>query len=267
MRNSPKHFAVGFVVYSPPPEFLARVELVNRSGYGIYIYDNSPDEDATRRAIKDLENVKYTTGGKNLGLGIGLSTVCAQAYYDACGALLFFDQDTVFDERTLEFVARFCGAAQGEFEKNYTAIVFGSGGPRSDRPFGISDVKLAISSGSLFFLDSLKSVGWHNETYFVDGVDYELCLRSLARNLKVGKCPDTPGFDHVSGQPDVSVRVFGKSLPLRRYRLSRIADTTRAYWRVFFSSMRLGQLKFAGSIFRAYAIYVYGQVMARIILR
>jgi rhamnosyltransferase len=267
MRDPAKNFAVGFVIYSPPPEFLARIEWLGRNGYRVYIYDNSPEQGATREAVKNLENVVYATAGKNLGLGIGLSTVCAQAYYDSAGALLFFDQDTVFDASTLEFVGRFCSEAQVEFQTSYTAVVFGSGGSRSGRAYGICDVKLAISSGSLFFLDSLKSLGWHNETYFVDGVDYELCLRSLARNLKIGRCPDTPGFDHVSGQPDVTVRVFGKPLLLRRYRLSRIADTTLAYSRVFFAALRLGQLKFAGSMFRSYAIYVYGQIIARIILR
>jgi rhamnosyltransferase len=267
MRDSVKNFAIGFVIYSPPPEFLARIEWINRIGYRIYIYDNSPEQGATREAVEDLENVVYVTAGKNLGLGIGLSTVCAQAYYDSAAALLFFDQDTVFDPSTLEFVGKFCSDAQVEFEKNYTAVVFGSGGARSAHAYGICDVRLAISSGSLFFLGNLRSLGWHNETYFVDGVDYELCLRSLARNLKIGRCPDTPGFDHVSGQPDVSIRVFGKPLPMRRYRLSRIADTSRAYARVFFSSIRLGQLKFAGSIFRSYAIYVCGQILARIILR
>ena len=267
MRDSRKLFAVGFVVYGPPAEFVARLELVHRNGYRIYVYDNSPENDAVRRALAGMQNVVYSTAGKNLGLGVALSTVCAQAYYDSYGALLFFDQDTVFDSSTLGFVERFCADAAAEFANTHAAIVFGSGGSRGDRPYGIRDVRLAISSGSLFFLDNLKSLGWHNETYFVDGVDYELCLRSLARNLKVGRCPDTPGFDHVSGQPDRSVRVLGKPLQLRRYKWSRIADSTRAYVRLLLASVRMGQLGFAASIFRAYAIYVYGQLVARIILR
>jgi rhamnosyltransferase len=267
MNDSDKHFAIGFVVYSPPAEFLARVQMINRNGYGIYIYDNSPEDDVVRRNVQLLENVRYSTAGKNLGLGIGLSTICAQAYYDSLGALLFFDQDTVFDESTIDFVDRFSRDAQAEFERNYTAIAFASDGPRSGRSYEIFDVKLAISSGSLFFLHNLKLLGWHNETYFVDGVDYEICLRSLARNLKMGRCGNTPGFDHVSGQPDISTRVWGKPLPLRRYNASRILDTTRAYSRLFLSSVGLRQFKFAAAIFRAYAIYAYGQVAARIFLR
>src|SRR5437868_6434650 len=116
MRDSVRNFAVGFVIYSPPPEFLARIQWINRSGYRIYIYDNSPEQGATREAIENLENIVYVTAGKNLGLGISLSTVCAQAHYDSARALLFFDQDTVFDASTLEFVGRFCSDAQVEFE-------------------------------------------------------------------------------------------------------------------------------------------------------
>jgi rhamnosyltransferase len=182
MSDALERFAVGFVVYSPGADLLVRVEMLSSKGYAVYIYDNSPEVPLLRRGIASLKDIKYSTAGKNLGLAIGLSTICAQAHYDSLEALLYFDQDTVFDCGTIEFITQFYRDARSEFEKCHTAVVFSSepmrGAGRS-RAYEISDVTLAISSGSLFFLRNLKSLGWHNETYFVDGVDYELCLRSL----------------------------------------------------------------------------------------
>jgi len=270
MSDAPERFAVGFVVYSPAADLLARLEMINGKGYRVYIYDNSPEVPLLRRNIQLLKNIKYSTSGKNLGVAIGLSTICAEAYYDSFEALLYFDQDTVFDCRTIEFITEFYRDARSEFEKSYTAVVFSSDPLRdsgTDRAYEISDVTLAISSGSLFFLRNLKLLGWHNETYFVDGVDYELCLRSLRGHQRIGRCRNTPGFDHVSGQPDKAIVVWGKSLPLRRYSLARIADASRSYLRLFFSSVAAGQLKFAAGMVRSYALYVFGQALARIILK
>jgi rhamnosyltransferase len=262
-------FALGVVTYSPPDSLWARLAMSERKGHRIYVYDNSPDDCSTRRNLTSLSEARYFTAGKNLGLGVALSTICAAAYYDSCGTLLFFDQDTVFDERTIDYVEQFCRTALRDYERSHTAIVFSSAatGSGSNSRFAISDVPLAISSGSLFVLENLKMLGWHNEHYFVDGVDYELCLRSLIKNLKIARCGNTPGFDHVSGQPDRTVELWGKSIALRHYAPARILDAFRSYTQLFFSSLSAGQFKFAARMVRAGAIYAFGQTMARTMRR
>jgi rhamnosyltransferase len=269
MTNSEHSFAVGMVVYSPPVDMFPRLEMLSNEGFTIYIYDNSPEKPITRRCVRGLKNVKYSTSGKNVGLGIGLSTVCAEAYSDSFEAMLFFDQDTVFDLRTIEFIGNFLREAKSQLEMKYTAVVFASGTPLgcTDQTNPIEDVMLAISSGSLFFLENLRSIGWHSEEYFVDGVDYEFCLRSLISGFKIGRCINTPGFDHISGQPDVVVKVLGKMLPIRRYSRARIADAAKSYGGLLFSSLRMGQFRFAMQILRASGIYIFGQMLARMVLK
>lgn len=267
-----ERFAVGLVVYGPPGDLIGRLQLLRRLGEPLYVFDNSPQDPRVRDALRGFEGATYITAGKNLGLGVGLSAICAQAHYDSFANLLFFDQDTVFDQDTLDFVGRFIREAGGRFAGRYSAVVFASGdqdtpGRASDGDWQVTDVTFAISSGSLFFLQQLKALGWHNETYFVDGVDYELCLRSRAAGLKVGRCGDAPGFDHVSGQPDRRIRLLGRDLSVRRYSAARIRDAIGAYVRLFFSSVRLGQWRFAGGVLRSCAIYLTGQVMARIVRR
>ncbi len=266
-------FAIGFVIYCPSADFIARIELLDLLGCKIYVYDNSPEHSLTRQYNCKSSSISYFTSGKNLGLGIGLSTICAQAYYDSFPTLLFFDQDTIFNQETINYIQEYCSKNLKHIQNKYSLIVFSESDcqieSKFDKPdtskFNIVDISLAISSGSLFILENLKKLGWHNEKYFVDGVDYEICLRSLANNLKIGKCFNTPGFDHSSEQPDKPYKIFDTSLSLRRYSLIRIIDTTKSNARLIFSSLRIGQFKFALSIMRSYAIYAAAQILARIV--
>jgi rhamnosyltransferase len=265
-------FAIGFVTYNPTKDFLSRLKLLNKLGCRAYLYDNSPDFVESKQLVNSLEHISYITAGKNLGLGIGLSTVCAQAYYDSFPTLLFFDQDTIFNEETINYIQAFIVEKINDVQDEYTLIVFGEDKyyPALNRDevvpgkFDFFDVNLAISSGSLFILKNLKKIGWHNEKYFVDGVDYEICLKSVAKNLKIGKCLNAPGFDHSSEQPDKIYKIFGTSISLRCYSFSRVLDTTKSNIRLFFSSIRMRQFKFAFSILRSYGIYSAAQILARI---
>lgn len=103
--------AVGIITYQPEEQVLQRIIEVVESGYKAYIFDNSPDDPIIRNYVKqeasDDTKITYVTCGKNVGLGIGLSALCAQAYYDSFPTILFFDQDTVFSRITLDYISDF----------------------------------------------------------------------------------------------------------------------------------------------------------------
>ncbi len=264
------HFAVGFVTYHPSPDFLYRLKLLSLLKCKVYIYDNSPEDGATRDIASSLALVSYHTAGRNLGLGIGISTVCAQAYYDNSPLLLFFDQDTVFNEDTINFIQKFIENKLEQIKNDYSTIVFNSknyNGEDSADKFTVTNVDLVISSGSLFILKNLKKIGWHNERYFVDCVDYELCFRSLLNRLKVGECRTTPGFDHIREQPDREYKIMGITIPLRRYSSSRFIDASKASMKLIATSIFAFQPKFAFLVLRSYGIYLTAQILAIIKVR
>ena len=91
-----RKIAIGFVIYAPSIEQLNRMHEASRSGFPVYVYDNSPEQSNCKEFARNRGNVVYLTCGKNSGLGLGMASVCAQAYYDGHSSLLFFDQDTVF---------------------------------------------------------------------------------------------------------------------------------------------------------------------------
>jgi len=262
--------AFGFVLYNPGRSFYIRIRLLNDLGYKVYIYDNSPETCDIGLGCRNLPHVDYITAGKNLGLGIALSTVCAQAYYDSFDNLIFFDQDTIFTEKTVSFIQKFINKGLRKIRDEYVAITFESADMNNtgeNKPCQIVDAVVTINSGSLFILNNLKSIGWHNERYFVDGVDYEMCSRASAKGFKIGRCVNTPGFDHISEQPDKIYKVFGMKLILRRYPFSRNIDIIRSSTRLIFSLIISGQLKFSAKIFRSLLISLAGQILAIVIIR
>ena len=261
-----RNIAIGIVTYNPGENLISRLSLAIESGFVPYIFDNSPENRIIRNFCAHGQNCRYSTCGKNVGLGVGISAVCAQAYYDSFPALIFFDQDTVFNRETLDFIEDFY-VSNARIASDYSAIVFNSkdSGDKAGRDFAFKDVLLARSSGCLFFLENLKKLNWHNEKYFVDGVDYEFCLKSRNNNFKIGECSTAPGFDHESEQPDVKYRIFGKERLLRRYSAKRILDSTFAGAKLMIKSVVTGNVIFSVAIIRSMAIYFYGQFAVRLI--
>jgi rhamnosyltransferase len=126
---------------------------------------------------------------------------------------------------------------------------------------------LAISSGMLFVLENARRMGWHDHSYFVDGVDYEFCLRARAQGLRIGLYPGTPGFDHESEQPDVPRRFAGRTWRLRKYSPHRVVDSLTAYARLALRTARRLDGKAFATVTRSASIFLLGQLLARVPLR
>lgn len=266
-KAEPSPVALGFVAYRAEPNLVARLELAYAAGYQVYVFDNSPERELIRDTCRRLAGVQYRTCGRNVGLGVGIAAVCSQAFYDGFVALVFFDQDTVFDRSTLDFISTF-HSRNPNVAMTHSAMVFNTnraGETNETDPFAHRDVVLAISSGCLFYLENLRRMGWHNPTYFVDGVDYEFCLNSSNHGLRVGECSNTPGFDHESEQAGYTDTVFGRRRRLRRYSWARIADATLASGRLFRAAVTARNGRFAWAISHNLVGYMWLQLLSRIL--
>ena len=265
-----RSLAVGLVLYKPTELLVERIIAAHDQGYQIFVFDNSPEDGMVREALYGLSTTRYHTMGSNLGLGCGLASICASAFYEGHNALVFFDQDTVFTERTLEFVSGFLEERGPSVRATHSAIAFKSPGPkgeREDSQYSLNDVRLAISSGSLFFLENLRRVNWHNTKYFVDCVDYEFCLRSARYGLKVAECFGAPGFDHRSEQADTEFVVFGRSVFIRRYSRVRVRGTIAGSLRLMGVSLLSLRLGYFRELLRFLCSYTLRQMAARLLLR
>jgi len=258
-----RDIAIGFVIYNPEEGFLDRIQMAIDYDYQIYIFDNSPEKERVRKFSENRNGIKYFTTGKNLGLGLGISSVCAQAFYENKSALLFFDQDTIFNKDTLNCIESYHSQSP-ELAATHSAIVFNA--KKIEEKGGsncFKNVPLAINSGSLFYLENLKKINWHSERYFVDCVDYEFCFRSKMNGLKIGEYSCTPGFDHVTEQADKKYKFFGKHYLMRAYPWSRIVDVSKSSIRLIFTALASGELAFSLNITKLFLIYIASQIVAR----
>lgn len=255
-------YAIGLVLYHPEESLLKRVEQMIELGFRVYVFDNAPFGSQYSRAIQDNQNIGYLTAGKNVGIGYALSTLCATAYAHGYPRLLFLDQDTGISGQTLEFIETFPQSLPADIQQQYAALVF-SGHPAADH--SVQEVRLAISSGSLFNLSALQQIGWHNEKYFVDCVDYELCVRARRCGFKIGLIRNTPDFDHVTEQPDQTLNLFGKQLLVRRYSATRIKDALGAYLKLIVGGLFQNRPSDTYALTRSLGLYIFGQLTSRFI--
>lgn len=255
-------YAIGLVLYHPEDSVLKRVDLMLELGYRVYVFDNSPFSTSYIWDIQNYRGVVYITAGKNVGIGLSLSMLCATAYADGYERLFFLDQDTGINRETLEFVSDFSKSLSLDSWRKYALLNFSS-----ERGHGqiVKDVRFAISSGSLFHLEVLKQLGWHNEKYFVDCVDYEVCLRARRSGFRIGRVFDTIGFDHVTEQPDQEIQLFGKRLLVRRYSASRIIDALGAYVKLIAGGLFRNSPSDTLAIARSMGLYIFGQLISRFI--
>ena len=254
-------YAVGLVIYHPEEGLFKRIDQMIELGFMVYVFDNSPDDEQYTKTIKKGDSICYLTAGKNVGIGYSLSTLCATAYAHGYQRLLFLDQDTGISGKTLDFIAAYLQNMPIETQQQYAALVF-SGNPAPDQ--NIADVSLAISSGSLFNLPLLKNIGWHSEKYFVDCVDYELCVRARRCGYKIGTVKNTPDFDHVTEQPDRTIYIFGKQLLVRRYSSTRIKDAIGAYLKLIIGGFLKNRPRDTYALTRSMGIYIFGQLVVRL---
>lgn len=257
--------SIGVVTYHPDSILLARIELALAAGYAVYVYDNSPEDGVVRQHCGKRANCTYLTCGKNVGLGFAISSLCAHAYYDSRKALLFFDQDTAFDSTTLSHVARFF-ATRPDVRESHAVVTFTAAAddsPAASVEFDLVPARLTINSGSLYFLANARAMNWHNERYFVDGVDYEFCMRANAAGLRVAECRATPGFNHVREQGTNRLTILGRTRWVRRYSPQRILDSSRSNCRLIVASLRLGLPSFALRFARILLSYLALQLFVR----
>jgi len=151
--------------------------------------------------------------------------------------------------------------------ESYSSVVFNSEdySPNVTISYqNYKDVLLSRNSGSLFLLENMKKIGWHNDNYFVDGVDYEYNLRSKISGYKIAEFSMTPGFDHISEQGDKKCKIFGKVYLVRLYSSSRIIDTVKSSVKLIIKSILQLEIQFALKYFRLLLVYILSQLLARI---
>lgn len=220
------HMLVFFsVLYNPSHNLINSLRKAINHGFYCIVYINTVDH----QFMQELEKMDVVILGNNKNVGLGL------AFYELENFMvlqnfeyfIYFDQDTIVDDNAWTSIS---SSYLTHFENKDIGILHYSNSYKV-KP------KLVINSGSLFSINILKQIGFHDKTYFVECVDYEFCLRLKINNLKIIsiKCD---GIDHESMQDGFSRNILFIKVPLRIYHKERMKDFNNAHFRLLENSLR-----------------------------
>ena len=266
--------ALAFILYNPTESVWKRISAAISEEFSVFVFDNSPSPENQNKAKEIGSSICYLKTGQNIGIGRALNYIGRSACAEGYALLLNFDQDTVFTAETLEYISRFGSACIAYMDRLRRAAVFSvtlraGPAPHHFRPcrilegYDFDPVKLTINSGTLFFLDRLEEVGYHNTSYFVDCVDYSMCVEAQKHGLNIFELHDIPGLDHSIEQEDKAWKLCGKTFRGRRYPNSRIRDYLNASGRLFLRSLTVS-LPTSARLMRLLLEYLFLQLVVRL---
>lgn len=189
------------VTYRPDDRILERLQHIRVQVGSAVIVDNGSDEDTFRHVqpaacLPGVTLIRNTANrGQAAALNQGVQKACDQGYAWA----LLFDQDTVPWTTTVEKLVR----AYQEFpDKQHLAVIGCNRFLKSPAAGGSwwTKAKTVITSGSLVSLKAVHVVGNFREDFFIDGVDFEFCLRARSRGFAVVEILE-PIMTHSIGNP------------------------------------------------------------------
>jgi len=254
MRQS---LAIGIVTYFPTKETVNRITNLDNLGYSFYVYDNTPGKDFWPR----YTNGSVLRNGKNNGLGEGLKSLTQIAHDEGWSYLMYFDEDIIFTKETITWVNQWLC----HWKDERVGLYWFNYHPKANKDYqevAPHHLRVAVSACSLINLKAAKNIGWHTTRWFIEGLDYDFCLRLAQKNWKIMGVNHCPGIDAKSNQPGLKI------ITNQRLRLYRIQPWKRVFtftwflinltWRSLYYPPRIYSYVFFRNIFT----YWYDQLHA-----
>ncbi|MEO8821663.1 MAG: glycosyltransferase [Ginsengibacter sp.] len=173
------------ILYYPDENVIENISSYLNSLDTIYIVDNSetPSKLIVDK-LKSFSNVIYLHDAENKGIAIRLNQISNLAINDGFEWLLTMDQDSSFKSGTLNKYFNCIDA----FKEQENVSMFGINHViKEDESTICNPVKVhhLITSGSILNLRLVNLIGGFDEKLFIDEVDFEYCLRSVARGFDI----------------------------------------------------------------------------------
>lgn len=195
--------AAVIVTFNPSDDLRQTVEAITKQVDRIIIIDNTPDPHKAQPP-SEYDRVLCVFSGRNLGVAraqnLGISLAISMGYK----WILLLDQDSkpasdfmslmheyfsslAWEEkrRILMLAPNLCDESEGFF---YTRVAGSKWMFKRLECKGkqfITNIIIAISSGSLIPVRSFKLIGFMDDSLFIDHVDNDFCLRGISKGLKI----------------------------------------------------------------------------------
>lgn len=244
------NIAIGIAVYNPDEKIMRNLENYNNAECPIIFYLNSPI------ATTSFHDINMIGDCKNNGLSVAINSIAKSAHEMGCSHFLFLDQDTVCDlDGLLSEIRR----NLDQFPSNIIAIHL-----NSKRAKIYKEGEFIINSSTVFNLVNFFHIGGMSKDYFVDGLDYDFCIRSWQSTYMIQSLPFAKYFDHHSGQDGINIKIGGISLNIRKYPASRYKEINRFYINSLKMCCRVKSYRAGISLCKSYCIFLIGRIISSI---
>jgi rhamnosyltransferase len=265
--------ALGFILYKPTNNTIDRILKHSNDCYKIFIYDND-EINNTQKFIH--QNIHYYSNFRNEGLSVGLNYLCAIAKKNGFTSLLYFDQDTIFNEETLNFISIYLNFLNSNISTlNNIACTTFRDFPTNYRnsntiskfeinKYSIYNVYYTINSGSLYMLNKFDHFKWFDLNFFVDGVDYAFCINCKKNKYLVTEIYNVPGLNHDDEQGNNSVNILGITFRGRSYNYKRNIDFISSHIKLIKKSFSLYSPKASLLLIKSLFYYFLTQIIFKL---
>jgi rhamnosyltransferase len=206
----------------------------------------------------------------NLGIAAAQNLALSLAYKNKNKFVLFSDQDTIFPKGFVKKILSFYTYANQKYQNVFavapnlydrnkkvlsgfvkrfffirTNIFYNQNNLQNNTESKITE---AMSSGMFVNLKILKKIGYLNEDYFLDWVDFDLCWRAIKRGYNIVGSNNIIASHFLGSR---SIKIFNKSFhihpPFRSYyiirngiNLSLYSNNINIFWRlnIFINTLR-----------------------------
>lgn len=221
-----KNLALYIILFNPCDIVFKNIEVATKLGLKVFVFNNTCESEKLEK-ISDC-GVEVFGNGNNVGLGMSLNLGLKKIFHKGFKACIYFDQDTAFSERALKEIIYIFN---NNFNKNCLSYFFSST-PMNKLEF------ITINSGSLFNLEILNKLGYHSDSYFLEGIDYEMGLRAMQHNFSIQKY-HIKDIDHQTFQDKTYLNFFGTKKEIRVYNFKRSKEIFIVNCRLFLHSIKI----------------------------
>lgn len=202
------------VLYNPTSTNVGNINKICEISHKLIIVDNS-ENDFSLEGF-DSNKIEYIRNIKNIGLAKALNIGINRCIgIDDCTHIALFDQDSVPDKEMFVNLLK-------ELDMNDDTVVAVSPqivdikNKKKQETNNSKFVEVVITSGSLYPKIAFEKVGLMDETFFIDYIDYEWCLRAKSKKFKILRVKNAYLYHNMG---DSFVNFFGIPKPVHTNKL------------------------------------------------
>ena len=181
-------YAIGIVTYQPELSRLSdnlRAAFASMMVSRVIIYDNHSDNCETIRQLTALDShCLLMEGDENRGIAYALNALCQKAVDEGCDWILTLDQDSVIPKGLLEEFNHYID--QDDLGIICPGIIDRNMGREYTRQTsGTEYIRQCITAGNMVRLKAWQKIGGYSEELFIDGVDFDFCMKMGEAGFKI----------------------------------------------------------------------------------